>query len=159
MKSYTPYSSNRLVELKTVYDLVGHWNFLQEGMTALNDQKRARANYNAESFLTMLTKVTLMPEGIVLLLTSKNGKPLGFGCAFSATDFNGDSCFYVWCVYSNGRCHTCLSELQSHCEDFARRFGHTNIKIATKRNTAAAIRLFEGTLGYAREFLTFCKKL
>jgi len=129
-------------------------------MHQLNDQRRARANYTPESFFNMLTKVATMGEqGLICLLTSKNDKPLGFGVGFSAVDFNGDACFYVWAAYSNAKCKTTLNELLSACEMHAKTLEFNSVKMATPRITGAAFRLFEERLGFSREYITFKKNI
>ena len=149
---------NEILRLKSAFELVEHWDFLKEAMEGLN--KKARGNYNAESFFCMLTKVVDKGEdGLVVILQNKNGKSLGFGCAFTATDFNGDDCFYVWAAYSSGKCFTTLTELQQYCEDHARKIDVRVIKTATPRRNLGADRLFCDTLGYKKEFVTYIKTI
>lgn len=153
-------SSNLVVRLTNAYDIVKHWPFLLAAMTALNDPRRARANFTPESFFNMLNRVASLGEdGLVCLLTSKNHKPLGFGCGFTAEDFNMDRCFYVWQAYSNQRCQTALSELLGFCASHARTLGHSKIKTSTPRMSGAADRLFEDVLGFRREFFTYTKDI
>jgi hypothetical protein len=149
---------NKLVRLHNAIDIVDNWDFLKESMEGLN--KKARANYNDIKFFEMLCKVARMnKDGLIVILKSKNDKPLGFGCAFVATDFNGDDCFYVWAAYSTGKYHHCLTELQQACEDYARSIDQRVIKTATPRTNHAADRLFCDILGYRREFSTYRKDI
>lgn len=154
------FSTNEIVRITNAYSVIEHWPFFLEGMTQLNDPRRARANYTPDKFFNMLSKVAeLGDRGLLCLLTSKKGKPLGFGCAFAAMDFMGDECFYVWAAYSNSKCATALTELLDACENYAKFHGHTTLKTATPRITGAAYRLFEARLGFSREFITFRKDL
>lgn len=151
-------STNKLVRLHSAFDLAQHWPFIQESREGL--VKKARARWTEEEYFNMLTRVTLMgDQGLVLLLTSKNDKPLGIGCAFVATDFDGNDCFYVWSVYSSGKCHTCLSELLNACKEYAKSVGSTVVKMATPRRNEAARRLFEDTLGFSREATIYSIKV
>lgn len=159
--SPAPYNStNLVVRLTSAYDIAENWDFLLLTMEELCDPRRARAKYTAESWFNMLCRVTTLgADGLVCLLTSKNGKPLGFGCGFSAEDFDLNKCFYVWQAYSNGKCHTALSEMLGYCESYARTLGHKKVKTATPRLNGAADRLFTETLGFDREFFTYTKNL
>jgi hypothetical protein len=151
-------SANIVKRLANVFDIVEHWDFLKEAMEGLN--KKARATYEPESFFYMLSKVASKgTDGLVVVLTSKNDKPLGFGCAFVATDFHGDDCFYVWAAFSTGKCRTTLTELQQACEDYARAIGQRVVKTATPRINHGADRLFCDILGYRREFTTYRKDI
>lgn len=153
-------STNRLVRITNEHQLLEQWPFFLRGMHELNDPRRARAGYSAESFFCELVKIVqLGRHGLVCVLTSKNGKPLGFGAGFTAEDFHGDQCFYVWQAYSNSKCRTALSELQSACDEYARAIGHKVVKTATPRLTQSAVRLFTDVLGYSQEFFTFKKTL
>lgn len=153
-------STNRVVRLLDAYAIAKHWPFLESAMLALNDPRRAKAGYSPEQFFNMLVRVTLLGnDGLVCLLTSKNGKPLGFGCGFSGEDFNFARCFYVWQAYSNQKCSTALSELLSFCESYARTLGHDCVKTSTPRMSGAADRLFEDILGFKREFYTYSKSI
>lgn len=157
--TFTP-TTNQIVKLTNAYEIVENWKFLLSVMEELNDPRRARAGYNAETWFNMLCRVACLGKhGLVCILTSKNGKPLGFGCGFSAEDFDMNRCFYVWQAYSNGKCHTALSEMLGYCESYARTLGHSKVKTATPRLNGAADRLFTETLGFDREFYTYTKTL
>jgi hypothetical protein len=147
-------SSNKIVRLFSAIDLARHWPFIQESREGL--VKKARARWSEEEYFNMLTRVTNMGvDGLVLLLTSKNDKPLGIGCAFVGVDFDGNECFYVWATYSNGKCHTCLSELLNACKEYARSIGQKVIKMASPRINGAAKQLFCDTLGFRREAIIY----
>lgn len=154
------YSTNRVVRLENAYQIVEHWGFLVYAMEQLNDPRRANAGYTPESFFNTLLRVTSLNEdGLVCLLLSKNGKYLGFGCGFTATTFDFETCFYIWQAYSNSLCKTALSELLSHCERYAKNLGHTTVKASTPRTTGAANRFFEGILGFNLECFSYTKKI
>jgi hypothetical protein len=160
MTPFVPTTTNKVKVLTTVDEILEHWSFFYEAMVALNDPSKARANYTPEEFFNMLVKCTqLGREGLVLVLTSKNGKPLGCGCAFTGTDFCGETCFFVWAAYTTGRCTTALQELMSYAEDYARHIGHKNFRMSTPRINGAAFRLFEDKLGFRRDYITFKKSL
>ena len=153
-------STNHCVRLNSAYEIVQHWPFLLEAMAALNAFRRANAGYTAETFFDMLVRVASMnQDGLILLLQSKNNKNLGMGCAFTAVDFCGDACFFVWGAYTTGKCPTALKELLENCETYARSIGQKKLKMSTPRNTGSAIRLFETKLGFSREATTFAKQL
>lgn len=150
-------STNIVERLHTVEDVVKNWPFLLECMQGLN--KKARADYTSESFFfTLIKAIQLGVHGLVVVLKNAEDIPLGFGCAFAATDFHGEQCFYVWATYSTGVCRTTLSELMEKCEEYARAIHFSVIKLSTPRINGAADRLFEG-LGFEQEFLTYKKIL
>lgn len=151
-------SSNKLVRLHSAYDIAQFWTFIKEAQVGL--MRKARAKWDEEKFFNMLTRVTLKgDDGLVLMLTSKNDKPLGVGCAFVAEDFDGNECFYVWATYSNGKCHTCLSELLDACKQYARGIGQKVIKMASPRINGGARRLFCDELGFTRESIVYSIQL
>lgn len=153
-------SSNKVVRFRNPLDVFRHWNFLNEAREALNDPRRSRENYSELDFLNMVIRAVNMGElGFVVMLTSKNDKPLGFGVAFDAQDFNQQSCFYVWAVHTTGRCPTALRELLHAAEAHARILGHKSLKMASRRIGGGAFRLYEDHLGFRREFVAFTKEL
>lgn len=154
-------TTNRILRLTSAFDIVKHWGFFNEARLALNDPSKARESYTELEFFNMCTKATNLPndDGFVVMLTSKNGKPLGCGVAFAAEDFNGKRCFYVWCTYTNGKCTTALQELLHHAERHARSLGYREIKMSTRRINGGAMRLFEDKLGFEREFVAFTKSI
>ena len=155
-----PPTENRVIHVTTADEILDHWAFFNEGRMALNDPSRARADYTPEGFFNMLVKVALMnTEGLILVLTDKNGNPLGFGCAFTGVDFQGDACFFVWECYSNSTCSTTTKELLNYTEEYAKSIGHNVIKLSTKRLTGAALRYFEGSLHFKREYIQFRKDI
>lgn len=154
----TTNSTNQPHRLHNAYDVQANWPFLKEAMDGLND--KARAGYTVEAFFAMLIKVVgLKDDGLLLMLKSKNGKPLGVGVSFSAMDFSGESCFYVWAAYSNSKCKTTLSELLEHTSEFARARGHKLIKMSTPRINPAADRLFVDTLGFTKAAVVYSKTI
>jgi hypothetical protein len=159
--SYPPtQSGNKFIRFRTAYELVEHWKFFREACDGLNDPHGARRNYSIEYFFNMLTRVCLMEEkGLVLMLTSKNGKPLGCGVAFGAQNFDFENCFYVWATYTNGRCPTALKELLHYAEAYARHLGFDAIKMGTPRINGASFRVFENKLGFKRDFIAFTKSI
>lgn len=151
-------TSNVVERLETPYDIVRNWEFLLKAMNELRE--KARADYTPETWFKMLCRVTaLNHDGLICILKSKNNKKLGFGCGFSAEDFDMNKCFYVWQAYSTGQCHTTLSELLAFCEGYAVKIGHTKVKTSTPRMTGAADSLFTQTLGFDREFYTYTKNV
>lgn len=153
-------SQNSVLRLHNPFDIVQHWKFLESAMVALNDSRRSRAGYTPEKFFNTLTRVASQGEhGLVCLLQNAKGLNLGFGCGFSACDFDFDHCFYVWQAYSSGQCKTTLSELLAFTERHAKTLGHEKIKIATRRMNHGADRLFQDVLGFKREFYLYRKSL
>lgn len=153
-------SGNRYVRFRTAYQLVEKWDFFEEARKGLNNPHGARCNYTSEKFFNMMTRTTLMDEkGLVLMLTSKNGKPLGCGVAFAAQDFEGESCFYVWTCYTSGKCRSTLHDLLEYTSAYAKHLGFDAIKLATPRITGGAFRLFEDKLGFKRSFIAFTRKI
>lgn len=153
-------SHNRFKRFTTAYELIDYWPFFAEACQGLNDPHGARRNYSEEYFFNMLTRVCLMEDrGLVLMLTSKNGKPLGCGVAYGATNFDFESCFYVWATYTNGRCPTALKELLQYAEAYARHLGYDAVKMGTPRINGASFRVFEQKLGFKRDFIAFTKPI
>ncbi len=153
-------TSNEIVVLREPNEIFARWPFFLEGMLALGDPRRANAKYTPENFFNMLIKVVQMGRaGLVAVLESKNGKPLGFGVGYTAVDFNEETCFYVREAYTNSKCTTTLNELLHYTESYARGLGHQCIKMSTPRINGAALRLFEEKLGFKRAHISFRKDL
>lgn len=153
-------SSNKVIRLTHPYEVLNHWPFFLEGMEALNSPTGAKGEYTPETFLQMLLKVIDKgDEGLVLLLTSKNDKPLGFGVCFVGEDILGDRCLFVWAGYTSGRYKGTMLEMCQYAEEYARAIGITVLRAASKRITGAAMRLFERAWGFKREFIHFRKDI
>jgi hypothetical protein len=151
---------NDIVEIRTIDDLLEYWVFLKQGMVALNDPRGAKATYTDDTFLQLLLKVFGMDEaGLIVVLQSKNGKPLAFGICFEAVDIMEERCFFVWAAYTNGKYKGGLQELCKYAETYARKRGIRCLKAATKRICGANIRLFERGWKFRREFMTFRKDI
>lgn len=155
---FTPQTSNQVVRLTDPFTLVEQWDFLKSAMDGLNE--KSHADYTPEKFFNTLIRITSLGEhGLVCLLQNAKGVNLGFGCGFSACDFDFQHCFYVWQAFSTGKCRTTLSELLRFTEQHAKRLGHSSIKIATRRMNHGADRLFQDILGFKREFYLYRKSL
>jgi len=147
-----------LIRFTTAKEVIDNYNFFESGMVALNDPKGAKSNYTSESFFLMLMRVINAGDlGLVLLLTSKRNKPLGFGVAMASSDVEGVKCLYILEFFSNGKFKDTRQVLLQAAEQHARSLGLNKLRASTRRINGCGFRLFEGVWGFKREFVTFTR--
>ena len=154
-------STNIFTWLKSLSEIQTHWDFFLEGLTNLNDPHGARGDLTPVQFFQMLLyAVEKHPHhGGVGLLTSKNGKPLGYGVVLDNTEPFCRKSVVVYAVYSNGKCATTTVELLANAERWAREHGFAEMQACSRRINGAAIRLFEKKWKFRRICLVFHKEI
>jgi hypothetical protein len=152
---------NKFTRLTDPLEVLNHWEKLfLPGMLALNDPRGAKAEYTPESFYKLLQNVTGMRDkGLVLMMTSKNDKPLGFAIAFETLDWMGERCMYLVEIFNSGKYQNGAIDMITYVENYARGLGLKEVKAATRRINGGGLRLFERKWGFVREYLTFKKEL
>lgn len=156
------FPSGNYVDLLTCKEHVeANWEFLLEGLTQLNDPRRANMKVSKQNYLkTLLRLTTLWPDGAALILRSKSGKPLGFVGAYNcSTDTDDDKTLWIYLCYSNGKCKTTVLEYMDYLFKFGKFYGYTKAQAASGRINGAAFYWYEEKLKFHRKFLVFEKEL
>lgn len=156
-------NGNILEVVKTQTALIEEWPFYLEGLVSMNDPRRANMRETPDVFLKMMSRIVACSktdDGCLVVVRSKNGKPLGFGAAFNATgDFSRIKILFIYAVYSNGKNAKTVSDLMEWCEGFAKEHEYNALQAVTGRFSGAAFRWFEGKFGFRRKSLIFQKEL
>lgn len=141
--------------------VLDNWAFFLEGLVELNNPQGARGDVHSEAFLKIaLTIVDKgLDFGLVAMLTSVNGKPLGFGMAYDNTEPFCQRSAIVYAVYSNKKCPSTTKELLYHAEIWATNNGFKNLHACSRRFSGAGFRLFESIWGFRRVCIVFNKDL
>lgn len=154
-------TSNVFRWLGGLADVEANWDFFREGLASLNDPHGARGDLTElQFFQILLYAIAKHPrQGGVGLLTSKNGKPLGYGIMLEDTEPFCKRSAVVYAVYSNGKCATTTEELLENAERWARTEGFVELHACSRRINGAAIRLFEKKWKFKRICLVFRKEV
>lgn len=146
---------------------MGNWTFLLEGL----EQVRADCPDNVpdvtnEAFFKTLLKLSTEPWlGYVIILKSKNGKPLGFMVMVDTTGMFQPKTLTVYIAYTNAKCPSTMAELRYEAEMWARSHEYEKVQALSyrvkpmPRLSGAVRRYFNRTLGLRERFVVFEKVL
>ena len=156
--TWNNYSStgNKIVVVEGFKNLLDYWNFLLEGFLAVQSNCRENLpDLSVDQYFKNLTRVSSDANyGVILLLTSKNNKPLGFIVLTDVTEPYEDKVFNIFIAYSNGKCPSTIAELRYEGLEWAKKRGFkkaraTSFRISPlpARISGAVRRYFAKTLG------------
>jgi hypothetical protein len=147
--------------LTKIQEVFTHWPFFLEGLGQLNTLVGCMDPITEEVLLkTLLHAVDRYPrDGLVVVVTSKNDKPLLWGVALNNTAlFKPRSCV-VYAVYSNNKAAGVVSSAIQCLEQWARENEYVNIQAFSPSFNGSRIRLFERSWKFRRAAIMFTKKL
>ena len=149
-------------ELTTVKEIFEHWEFFLEGLSELNKLPRESDRLTPESLLkTVLfaADATARGNGLVLLVTSSNGKPLFWGVGLNNTAMFKSPTFVVFAVYSNKKAKGVVTFAMEYLEKWAKAKGYSQLQAFTPSFNGSRIRLFEDVWKFRRSAVLFTKDL
>jgi hypothetical protein len=157
-------NTGNFVEVIDTYDkLIEHWDFLLEGL----EKVRAGCIDNIpdvsnEEFFKTVLKISCEPHlGLVIILKSKNGKPLGYLVLIDTTAMFRPKTLTVYMIYSSGLCPSAFAELRFEGDCWARKNGFVKLQALSyrlkplPRRTGAVQRFFNKTLGLRLRCVVF----
>lgn len=147
---------NKFVYITDLEPLLEAWPFLLEGLGTLNDPQGGRGNIEPERFFKILLRVALgdPEEGAVVVLTSKNDKPLGYIVFLNNTTPFDKKTLLVYAIYSNNKMAGTAKVLSVEMKRWARQHGFAKATAASFRLTGSAVRWFR-RLGFQRKCIGF----
>lgn len=106
-------NGNRIVEISNYDDFRIHWPFLLEGIQSMRKKAAERsAALTVDEFLKVTISLSLVAQsGRIMLLTSKNGKLLGYIVLCDNTAKFGPKTCVVYALYSTCQCPTTVKDL------------------------------------------------
>lgn len=155
--------ANKLLRVESYAKLVHYWDFFLEGLTAVrNDsQDNMPGVGNEEFFKTLISLATGERNGTILLLTSKNGKPLGYMVLIDVTLPYGEKTINCYLAYTNRKCPSTMQELRFEGERWSRENGFKRLQAISyrvkpmPRLSGAIRRYFNRTLGLRERCVVF----
>lgn len=152
---------NKGIIPRKLEEVIEWWPFILSGLDALNDTSGARANMSANDLFRVAVSTALgdPDRGLVLILASKNDKPLSYIIATENTDLYGPRTLVAWAAYTNRKCATALKDNLDILEKWARHAGFEELQAQSRRMNGSAMRLFERRWGFTRHCITFKKAL
>ena len=154
-------NNGELIQIVATYDeVMAHWPMFLQGLDELNATTK-RKKVPAGSFLRVLLDIGASKlNGVNMLLTSKNGKPLAYIVAFDNTsDYGEDKTLWVYCIYSNRKLVGAARMLFVELEKWAKERGYTEIQAQSGRTSGASIRWCKSTFGLQLSELFFSKSI
>lgn len=118
-------------------------------------------NKNPEDYFRALMHIMSLGEdrGLLLVLVSGGGTPLGYLAAVDTSSIFTGSQMTVYALYSNKKCSTTFVELCAEVEQWAKLKGFKEVVACSYRFSRAALRWFTGKLKFKREFIVFTKQI
>ena len=150
-------NGNQIKPINTFELFTEYWPFLLDGLKVLRATIGGnQPDLTSEEFFKMLLMMALEKErGVILLLESKNGKPLGYIAIHDITGYFAAKRVNVYAIYSNSKCASTLSELNIAGRKWGKTNGYKYVQAASFRFTGAAQRLFERKLGLKQRFIVY----
>lgn len=155
---------NKIVLIQDYKTLLDRWEFLLEGLQAVQANcKDNLPDVTSDQFFKTLAKVAFEPElGVIILLTSKNAKPLGYIVLVDNSELFGPKVVCIYIAYSNGKCASTIAELRHEGLRWAKEQGFEKcraysyrIKPTPARMSGAVRRYFSKTLGLRERCVVF----
>jgi hypothetical protein len=154
-------SDNYRAQLLDVNGIIANIDFLQQGWEGLKSPTGGRGDISWDIFLKVLLRVASQPaDGMVVLYTSKNMKPLGFMVVMDNTELFGEERkALIYAGYSNGKYAHAAKDGMDFVEQWARAHNFVALEAHTRRINGSAMRLFRKKLGFHPLSLVFKKEL
>lgn len=153
-------SDEKFITLVGHEPVLQHWPFLLEGLDNLNGTVKDRT-VAKECFLRVHLDVACgKMNGRVIVMTSKNDKPLGFVTAYETTsDYRPERVLWVYAIYSNDKKPGAAKLLFGYLESWAKTEGFQEIQSQSGRTSGASIRWCRAQFGLSLSKLVFSKTI
>ena len=150
-------NGNYIQKIDTFDSFQQNWPFLLEGLAVLRSSIGGNMpDMTEDEFFKMLLMMALEPErGIIMMLCSKNGKPLGYIAIHDITNWYAPKRANVYAIYSNSKCPSTLTELAFEGRKWGKEQGFKYVQACSFRFTGAAQRLFERKLGLHQRYIVY----
>lgn len=154
-------TTNRIVVLKKASEVLENWQFILEGLTALNETSKGKMFMPPEIFFRIIMDTLARGEtyGIFALMQSKNGKNVGFFLVKDDTEkfFIPTAC--VWAAYSTNNNTEITKDMIVLGEEWARAQGYKQYYAICLRTGASIKRLYTKKWRFSLQGLIFKKEL
>lgn len=149
------------IEIRSFQELLPWWPFFLEGLEVLNRLPSPKDAIDGDTFLkTVLQAIDMAPSrGMVLIVTSKNDKPLFWGVAVDNTASFRRRTMCVHSIYQNGKAQDVTLFALGHLEAWARRQGYEALQAFSPCMSGSRFRLFEKRWKFRRSAILFTKDL
>jgi hypothetical protein len=160
MKEFEVQGGNLIKILQSPEEMFLYWDDLLEGYQAMC---RNKLQDSVDTFTRRMMTCLFSDkyrEGGLHILTSKNGKFLGYGAAYDSTGRCDDhKSMFVYALYSNQKYVKAVQTMLQFAEDTAREFGYKELITTNGRFSGAIFRWYENRMGFKRLCITFRKEL
>lgn len=154
---------NRVVIVDDYQTFLSNWPFFLEGIQAVRDDspENMPGVTNDEFFRALVRVACTNDGGVILLLTSRNGKPLGFLVLIDITYHNQPKTVNCYIAYTNRKCPSTIYELKFEAEKWARFNQYKKLQAISYRLkptpglSGAIRRYFNKTLGLREKCVVF----
>lgn len=151
-------TGNHTKIITSLEEFLAWWPFLIEGLSVLQDKHAGNnPDITADEFFRHLLHVLSggVDYGIIMLLLSKNDKPLGYIVVNDNTYLFQTKTAVVYAIYSNNKCPSTVHELVHDATLWGRPRGYKCVQATSYRLNGAALRWFERKLGFRRRCIVF----
>ena len=147
---------NILLYINTLELFLEWWPFLLEALPLLNRTNVGSEKVSADRYFSVLTREALGPpsDGVVIVLASKNTKPLGFVVLLNNTAPFSPKTALCYAVYSNNKCATAVRQLDRETKGWCTLHGYKKMVAASRMIHGATVRWFKNR-GFERDCLVF----
>lgn len=148
--------------LEGVRDVIANWHFLHEGLIELNSIVPENRHFSSASFLKLLCNTVDSGEksGYVMIVRSKNNKPLFYLVAYDNSDeYHEASTVFIVAFYSNGKSKTASRFGLEALKKWARGHGYKELQGESSRINGSSFRYFEKYLGFRRCRVLFTQEI
>ena len=147
--------------ISTLEHLLECKDFLYEGWGKLQEKSVGNGNVTWDEFMQLVVAVALSPEaeGTVLVMRSKNEKPLLFMVAYNDSVTSREHCLFIYAGYSTGRCQAATTAAWMYLHSWAKDRGFMKLRAQSRRLNGAAMRWFKRKLGFRPTALMFEKEI
>lgn len=143
-------NGTRLKELRKPTEIVDQWPTFLRGLTELNASNLTHESFVPERFLQELFIIVGRPVGwgIVALLVSKNGKPIGFVVGHNNSSDPAVKSLLVTALWKRDDCKTAALDIREGLEAWGRQWKYEEVQILTRKWTGASMRFLKQKMGF-----------
>jgi len=152
---------NKIKVLVKASEVIEHWGFFIEGLTALNKTAGGKMFMPEEVFLAMLMDVLHKGEtyGIVALMQNKNGKNVGFFVVRDDSEKFFKPVAIVWAAYSTGNNTRITRDMIVLGEEWTRKMGYEQYYAVCLRTGSSIKKLYTKRWKFELYGLLFRKEI
>jgi hypothetical protein len=148
-------------QLVTIDKLLEYKDFLYEGWQQLNKIVSNGEVASWEEFMHVALQIVCSnPDlGSVLVMYSKNRKPLAFSLAYDDSVTEHDRSLFIYAFYASSKCISARATGWEYVQMWAKKRGYTKIRAQSRRLNGAAMRWFKRKLGFRPIAIMFEKEI